>query len=241
MSIGVHPGACARLPSSSEAGQSGWSRAASACVHATVLLALCRLLWVVPPPPEVAVPVTMVFAPSDTPEVRTIVLPSSTIPTRRAESAALALPPPARIGPPVARLARPAQQTNSSTAAQDRPERDVAPIPAPPAKLDVQPPAPDAVAFAGFAGQVQRAVQAAASYPPVARRMGVQGRVQVTFDFQGGGVFSVAVSRASQSSMLDRAALAAVREAIYPRPPDAAARRRLPMVVWVDFSLRPDG
>ena len=101
-------------------------------------------------------------------------------------------------------------------------------------------PAADADALAGFAGQVQRAVQAAAVYPPVARRMNVQGRVQVSFAFESGTVSSVAVARASQSSMLDRAAQAAVRNAAYPRAPGPVARR-LPMMVWVDFSLRPDG
>ena len=100
---------------------------------------------------------------------------------------------------------------------------------------------PDLALLAGFTRQVQTAVQASAIYPPVARRMLVQGRVQVRFDYSGGAVSSIAVAVPSVSPMLDRAALAAVRNATYPQAPTTLERTRLPLLVWVDFHLQTDG
>ena len=104
-----------------------------------------------------------------------------------------------------------------------------------------QPAAPDAASLAGFTHQVQEAVQAAAAYPPVARRMRIEGRVQVRFDFSSGAVSAIVIAVPSASAMLDRAALAAVRTALYPHAPANWEKTRLPLVVWVDFHLQTEG
>ena len=62
--------------------------------------------------------------------------------------------------------------------------------------------------------EVRRRVQAAASYPPIARKRGVQGEALVSFEIASNGrAHSVVTLQSSGSGLLDRAALAAVERA----------------------------
>jgi protein TonB len=92
-------------------------------------------------------------------------------------------------------------------------------------------------ALAGLEARIRQAVQDAANYPPSARIMHLEGRTQVRFDYMDGMAGAADVARSSNSPMLDRAALAAVRGASLPRAPAEIGARRLPLLVWVEFRL----
>ncbi len=65
--------------------------------------------------------------------------------------------------------------------------------------------------------------------------MGVTGRARVAFAYRDGVVDGIGVAQSAGTPLLDAAALAAVRAAHYPRPPDAIAGQTLRLLVWVDF------
>jgi protein TonB len=101
--------------------------------------------------------------------------------------------------------------------------------------------APDeARALAGLEAQVRLAVQNAAIYPQAARTMHRQGRARIRFDYLDGLAGTPALIASSQSSLLDAAALLAVRRASLPRAPAAIGPRKLAMLVWVNFGLVPE-
>lgn len=224
--------------------------ALSAVLHGAALLVLCRLVLApLPDPRGSASSFAMLFAPSP---------PASLAPPSPPEPATL---PPAAAAQPAAPTSRAAEILRAPAPAR-RVTRHVPvlaaqtpataplvrqqPIAAhPPATQTASPPPnapdPEAGAIAQLTGQVQRAVQQAAAYPPVARRMALQGRVQIRFDYAGGAVSDIAVAHQSDAPILDRAAMQAVRDASYPPAPAPIGRRRLAMLVWVDFRLQPEG
>jgi len=124
------------------------------------------------------------------------------------------------------------------------------PSPRPPALVVVAhtqplPPAPrrSATAVLTFEAQVHQAVQAAVEwhYPPAARMLRQQGQAKVSFDYVDGVVSDMHLLQSSGLPLLDRAALATVRDAHYPAPPPAMQHRRLEFVVWVSFLLAGPG
>ena len=236
--------------------QRGRRAACSAVLHAAAVLLMGRLLWLASPAePDAGRIVTMVFAPPQPrPQQRLSAPPSAS----HAAQPVPAPAEPARVAP----AASPVAGTTGPAMPPHRPRRTprqiqqlrpalAAPAPSPPAPAAFAAPAAagpapapqaiDPATLAGFTRQVQIAVQAAALYPPVARRTQVQGRVQVRFDFSGGAVSAIAVAIPGPSTMLDRAALSAVRTAAYPPAPAAWAKAHLPLIVWVDFHLQTDG
>ena len=70
--------------------------------------------------------------------------------------------------------------------------------------------------------------------------MGITGRTRVAFAYHDGIVNGIGVAQSAGTPMLDAAALAAVRAASYPRPPEAIAGQTLRLLVWVDFLLGQD-
>jgi protein TonB len=84
-------------------------------------------------------------------------------------------------------------------------------------------------------GRIREAVQAAVHYPPAARMMGVTGRARVLLDYQGGAVDNPTLAQSSGAPLLDTAALAAARDAHYPKPPPDLEGQRLRFLVWVEF------
>ena len=256
--IEVQSRSIARVPSSLGVDRPMRGGAASFCLHGAVVVLLCQFVWAVRPPvPDTPAVATVVFeSPAGTDASAVVTLPAAMIPAAQMaeREAVIVLSPPGSIGPAIPRRPRrvsrrpvPAERpTTPSTERRPTPLAAGAPQPAVPdaktatAPLGARQTTPDADALAGFTGLVQRAVQAAAAYPPVARRMNQQGRVQVRFDYEDGTVSAIAIAEASASAMLDRAALAAVRNAAYPHAPGSVTHRRLTLVVWVDFSLRPD-
>jgi protein TonB len=91
--------------------------------------------------------------------------------------------------------------------------------------------------LSGLEARIRQAVQDAAIYPAAARIMRLQGRTQVRFDYADGTAATLGVATSSSSPILDRAALAAVRNAALPHAPAPIGTRKLPVLVWVDFHL----
>jgi periplasmic protein TonB len=84
---------------------------------------------------------------------------------------------------------------------------------------------------------MRAAIQAALHYPESARMAGMAGRARVRFLYRDGGVLDVTLVTSSGSGMLDRAALAAVRDAAYPKPEAAQMGKTLEEQLWVTFNL----
>ena len=72
-------------------------------------------------------------------------------------------------------------------------------------------------------------------YPAAARMMGLIGRARVQLDYRAGAVTTAALAQSAGASILDDAALGAVRAAHYPPPPPQLGERLLRLLVWVEF------
>lgn len=82
---------------------------------------------------------------------------------------------------------------------------------------------------------IRDAVQAAVQCPKAARMMDQSGKTGVAFDFRDGVVAgSVQLARSSGLTVLDAAALAAVRNAHYPDAPPGALNQVMHLLIWVE-------
>jgi protein TonB len=90
---------------------------------------------------------------------------------------------------------------------------------------------------ASFEGALRAAIQAALRYPESARMAGMSGRTRVAFKYRDGAVSDVSVVVSSGIGLLDRAALAAVRDAVYPKPEPVFIGKTLSEQLWVTFDL----
>jgi periplasmic protein TonB len=106
----------------------------------------------------------------------------------------------------------------------------------PPAPAAVKAPAPSAPT-PSFEGALRAAIQAALRYPESARMAGMSGRARIAFRYRDGVVSDVSIVKSSGIAMLDRAALAAVRDANYPKPESAFVGKTLSEQLWVTFNL----
>ncbi|AKJ68069.2 hypothetical protein ABW99_07435 [Pandoraea thiooxydans] len=159
-------------------------------------------------------------------------------------------PPPVKPPPPVRRVihhvvptARPKPQPIPKAPAPPPPAPAPATQAAPPPVPQPPPPAaPVAAAAPGanFASALRAAIQAALRYPVAARMGGMTGRTRVAFDYRDGVVSHVRVVISSGVGLLDRAALAAVREAAVPKPKPAFAGKTFAEQLWVTFNLNND-
>jgi protein TonB len=112
------------------------------------------------------------------------------------------------------------------------------PTPAPrPAPAPPPAPAAPATASPSFEGALRAAIQAALHYPESARMAGMSGRTRVGFQYRDGVVSDVRVVVSSGMGLLDRAAVAAVRDAAYPKPEPAFVGKTLSEQLWVTFNL----
>jgi protein TonB len=115
------------------------------------------------------------------------------------------------------------------------------PTDAPPAPRPPPPPPAAAPAVAAptasFEGALRAAIQAALRYPESARMAGMSGRTRVAFHYRDGAVSDASVVVSSGIGLLDRAALAAVRDAAYPKPEPAFVGKTLSEQLWVTFNL----
>ncbi|USU19184.1 TonB family protein [Paraburkholderia fungorum] len=140
-------------------------------------------------------------------------------------------PPKPAVAPPLQPVQAPAPVTPSVAPTE--------PAPAPPPV-----PAPSAApttASPSFEGALRAAIQAALRYPESARMAGMSGRTRVAFQYRDGVVSDVRVIVPSGLGLLDRAAVAAVRDAAYPKPDPDFVGKTLSEQLWVTFDLdRPD-
>lgn len=111
------------------------------------------------------------------------------------------------------------------------------PAPEPPRPAPPPPPVPAATASPSFEGALRAAIQAALHYPESARMAGMAGRTRVAFQYRDGEVSDVRVVVSSGIGLLDRAAVAAVRDAAYPKPEPAFVGKTLSEQLWVTFNL----
>ena len=86
-----------------------------------------------------------------------------------------------------------------------------------------------------FKDEVRAAVQAAVVYPMAARMAHVTGRARVAFFYLDGMPSDARIIVSSGNGLLDRAALAAVMAASYPRPAPEFAGKKLQFELWVRF------
>jgi protein TonB len=215
---------------------------------------LAALFGWLQPAPDNAVPVPVAFAflpppdpapeppPDPVPPEPAPVPPPPTPPEPKSETP----PPPGPTPPAVARPVAPAHPA---------PHRPSVPPPAaglpealPPAAeasppASPPPPVPTAAAAAPaerqaedtLRGRIRDAVQAASRCPPAARMMGLGGRAGVGFDYRDGALVGAPyLMRSTGSALLDAAALAAVRQARYPKPTPEIGERLLRLLIWVD-------
>ncbi|WP_084168702.1 TonB family protein [Paraburkholderia acidipaludis] len=220
----------------------------AAGVALVVELALLGLGWAMlghksatPPPERPPTLLSLTSAPAPHPAAPTpapptpkppppVPQPHRTEPVHRAAHAApprpVTEPPRPTPAPSAAPLPAPSPATAPTDAA---PPPAPAPAPAPtPAPAG---PSPD------FASKVRAAIQAALHYPESARMAGISGRTRVAFQYRDGAVSGETVVVSSGVALLDRAALAAVRDADYPRPEPAFAGKTLTEQLWVNFNL----
>jgi protein TonB len=213
----------------------------STAIHALMLAALCvvvapRPIPQPPPPPSFAVVMSAPPAPAVEQSLEEAKMPVA-IQTMAAQ---LAAPMPLSLAPSLNGEIHAPRRRLRTVAAPPQPQAAPAPrmAAAPPAS-PAQAPAAHVPhdALLGLEARIRQAVQDAAIYPESARAMHLEGRTQVRFDYTDGSVGAEGVATSSDSPMLDRAALAAVRRAALPRAPAEIGARTLPLLVWVDFQL----
>jgi protein TonB len=197
----------------------------------------------VPPPPEAE--------PDPAPPTPADVAPRAAAPQAGAPQAAAPGPdaaphPPIVVSPEMPKPVRPPKPR--PVIARPVPRGRAAPVTAvaiaeptaqlaPPAAV-AEPLAPSGTeqrAEASLRGQIREAVQAAVRCPAAARMMGLTGKAGVAFDYRDGGLMGGAqLTRSTGIPMLDAAALAAVRDARYPKAPPEIANHMLRLLVWVE-------
>lgn len=183
-------------------------------------------------PPPAAAPDVLPAAPAELLPIPT--LPAVSRPVRRTAR----LADPVRL--PIHAVPRSAA-SRAAIVASRAPAADALPAQpafaaAPPAAL---PAAPSRAGLDSYEGRLKSAIQAALRYPPAAAMMGRDGRARVAFSISDARAADIRLLRGTGSSQLDEAALAAVRQAAYPRPPAEIGTRSLAILVWVEFN-RPD-
>ena len=151
------------------------------------------------------------------------------------------------------RRAPAAHQARVAHAAAPKPQPVAAP-PAPAQAPDTTPTTPAASAApaptaapaparpdTSFEASLRAAIEAALRYPESARMDGIAGRTLVGFVYRDGAVSDIHVVTSSGMGQLDHAALAAVRDAVCPPPPNRFEGKSLPEQLWVDFTLDSKG
>nr|WP_294551291.1 energy transducer TonB [uncultured Rhodopila sp.] len=182
-----------------------------------------------PAPPETETPPPVVLPPPDVPPPPELVTPAevSPAPAVKAEVPVPTRPPPPR---PAVHRPRPPAAVATAVPAQAVPAATTA---APPAASGTAP--AEHHAEETLRGHIRDAVQQAVRCPAAASLMGLSGKAAVAFDYRDGALLADAqLTRSAGASMLDSAALAAVRNARYPKPPPGEAGHTLRLLIWVE-------
>jgi protein TonB len=110
----------------------------------------------------------------------------------------------------------------------------VEPAPPPPARATTT--RTDADLMAIYSARIRAAVQASLVFPFAARELNSVGRTRVEFKLEQGRHSGEHVLISSGMSILDKAALQAVRDAIYPPPPAGLQAQSYVFQIWVEFA-----
>ncbi|HTH98812.1 MAG TPA: TonB family protein [Stellaceae bacterium] len=129
----------------------------------------------------------------------------------------------------------PATAQASRAAVEAPPPQPVAP---PPPAPPVEAASPDQLAL--FEGRLNQAVKEAVVYPAVARMMHLSGQARVAFTYLDGSVSDIRIVQSSGAPSIDKAAMDAVRTAVYPPPPGFLRHRSRTVSIWVVFNLAGD-
>ena len=144
----------------------------------------------------------------------------------------------AHVAPPKpAAIANPRPEPTPAPVMPAATPTDPQPVPRPPPPPAAAPAPAVVTATPSFEGALRAAIQAALRYPESARMAGMAGRTRVAFQYRDGEVSNVSVVVSSGIGLLDRAALAAVRDASYPKPEPAFVGKTLAEQLWVTFNL----
>ncbi len=139
------------------------------------------------------------------------------------------------VSPPVAKPSE-APDVAAPVVAQAAPSPHAAEVPS---QAAASPPAPspaEQAAADALRGRIHDAVQAAVRYPAAARMMGLAGHARIAFAWRDGAVVGPArIMQSAGASILDDAALAAVRDAHYPPAPPGVQHALLSLLIWVEF------
>lgn len=141
---------------------------------------------------------------------------------------------PASTAPPITAAPGAAATDKPSEPAQPKPAI-TAPSSAVTAAPMPQAPTNEAALMADFQTQVQAAVRQAVQYPQAAKLMGLEGAVQISFQYEQTQAQEVKVLQSSHVPVLDEAALDAARHAHYPSPPPGLNAQGHIFVVWIHF------
>ena len=146
----------------------------------------------------------------------------------RARPKPVVQPPPAPAPPKIEAPPAPAAETKPAMA-----------VPVPPAPS--VPPAPHAPEIASvkatFEAELRSAIQAAVRYPEAAKLMKLTGKAQVAFDYRDGQITHLRIVASSGTDLLDRGALQAVRNALFPATPKELQGQSMAFDIWVRFHL----
>ncbi|MDE1004607.1 MAG: TonB family protein [Paraburkholderia fungorum] len=186
---------------------------------------------VAPTPALVPVPAAQPVVPPVAPQPQPRPVMHSPQPVHRLERAVTprpAVPVPTPATPPEP---APAPTLPSTTPTEPPAVSHQAPPP------PVAAPATPAKPGASFEAALRAAIQSALHYPESARMGGIAGRTRVAFDYRDGVIADARVVVSSGVGLLDRAALAAVRDAACPKPEPAFAGKTLSEQLWVTFNL----
>lgn len=180
----------------------------------------------VPPPP---VPAAVIPPPPPVPDVQPP--PQEPPPVERPKPPPPPPPPHAHLKPIPKPIVTPPVAHEAPTIPVEPVQEQVQPAP---------PPVPSASARATLEAQLRRAVEAALIYPASARMLGQHGAARVMFDYLDGQVSDIRLAGTSGYPILDQAALATVREAHYPQPPEDMLHQTLHLSILVEFKIKSE-
>jgi len=140
-------------------------------------------------------------------------------------------PPPAPMVAPVPVVAAPSERPLPSTSVASPFAPPAPPPPPPPPPVQAGPAGPSA----DYIAKVRAAVQAAFVYPAAARALEFRGRTRVAFKLLDAAPIGAKVLVGSGMNLVDKAALQAVQNAVYPPTPADQKSLELSFEVWVEF------
>lgn len=203
-------------------------------LEALAIAALIAWMAAHPPPPKLIPLAIQIEAapnleapPPEPPKALPKVIPP---PVKTAVVTPPSPPPPAPMATPVPVVPAPSERPSPSTSIAS-PFAPPAPPPPPPPPVLAGPAGPSA----DYIAKVRAAVQAAFVYPAAAKALEFRGRTRVAFKLLDATPIGARVLVGSGMNLVDKAALQAVQNAVYPPTPADQKSLELSFEVWVEF------